>query len=238
MANLEYIKKSYLQTKVSNRRKMTFSIGIPILIAVALVGGVSTAPFVMFGLVFITVIAFAGGASDAGTKGEEIALAILSQLPDYYYIFNDLKVPNSNSGKGFTAIDYVVVGKSGIYVVEVKNINGRIVGGENDSNWTVHKVGRKGGAYSSSIRNPIKQVKGQVYALKQHLNAKGNNCWIQGVLLLTGQSGTNFSNTQFSVPCFSDGVIRSYICSQAPHDSEQLLEQSKCEIAWLAVGNA
>ena len=122
MANLEYIKKSYLQSKVNSRRKVTLFIGIPALIAVMVFGGSTVMPFILVGFIILMVATFSGGASDAGTRGEEAALAILSQLPDTYHIFNDVKIPNPNSGKGFTAIDYVVVGRNGVFVVEQQPI--------------------------------------------------------------------------------------------------------------------
>lgn len=56
---------------------------------------------------------------DKGIKGEATVYSYLRHLPDHYFTLNDVKLPN---GRG--NIDHIVLGPTGIFVIETKNING------------------------------------------------------------------------------------------------------------------
>ena len=70
------------------------------------------------------------GVEHAGAKGEMLALEKLSELPDDYHIFCGV---NKDLGKYITyrrrrdlksaQMDFVVVSKRGVVVIEVKNLN-------------------------------------------------------------------------------------------------------------------
>jgi len=53
----------------------------------------------------------------AGLKGESWAYHVLKTLPDTYTVIQDVKIP-----KMLSNIDYVVIGPTGIFSVEVKNV--------------------------------------------------------------------------------------------------------------------
>ncbi len=54
-----------------------------------------------------------------GIKGESIVRRYLNQLPEDYFIFNDVKFPGS-----YGNIDHVVIGSNGIFIIETKNFKG------------------------------------------------------------------------------------------------------------------
>lgn len=86
-------------------------------------------------------------------------------------------------------MDDVVVNRCGVFIIEVKDWNGRITGREEDYNWMQYKTTYKGQTYENVRKNPIKQVNGQIYALKEYLKENGVCVWVSGyVLMLKGNS--------------------------------------------------
>ncbi len=91
-----------------------------------------------------------------GARGEEIVAAWLAALPDGYHVFHDVDL----SGAG--SLDHLVVGPSGVFVIETKFWSG-----------TVTSDGRAllvDGAQPS--RSPVDQVLKEVRALKAFLALK------------------------------------------------------------------
>lgn len=128
-----------------------------------------------------------------GLEGENRALNLLNNLPSNYHVFNNITV--THEGKS-SELDLVIVGDRGIFVVEVKNHNGNIVGNEEERNWQQHKVGRKGGEYSKHLYNPTKQVGTHVFRLSKNLKKNGVHFWVQGAVF--------FSNPQVSIQVKTD----------------------------------
>ncbi|NMC58653.1 MAG: NERD domain-containing protein, partial [Candidatus Methanofastidiosa archaeon] len=54
-----------------------------------------------------------------GDEGEKLVSLYLEDLPGGYFVFNDVKIPG---GKG--NIDHLVIGPTGIFVIETKNYSG------------------------------------------------------------------------------------------------------------------
>ena len=76
--------------------------------------------------------------------------------------------------------DFVIVGENGVFLVECKNYNGTLVGDADNNEWTLEKIGQKGGEYSKQIRNPIKQVKRNIGILSKYFKMAGCPAWIEG----------------------------------------------------------
>jgi hypothetical protein len=119
-------------------------------------------PFVITILIAIIVLLVIGGPFLKGKKGELMVSMTLARLPkEHYRVFNDIILPTRY---GTTQIDHIVVSPFGIFVIETKNYNGWIYGGENSENWTQNIWGNK-----YTFRNPLKQNNGHVKALKSIL---------------------------------------------------------------------
>jgi Holliday junction resolvase-like predicted endonuclease len=114
----------------------------------------------------------------AGIKGEEEALSLVSKLGDDYHVFSNLKVEFENKE---SETDLIVVGKKGVFVIEVKNHNGTIIGDAEEKIWKQHKVGKRGGRYSADLYNPTKQVGTHVWRLSKSLREENMRTWVQGV---------------------------------------------------------
>lgn len=117
-----------------------------------------------------------------GAKGENLGLIEALNLPEGYHVFTNVTISYQNYSQ---ETDLIIVGTKGVYIVEVKNHNGKIIGDAEASQWMQHKIGRGGGRYSKKISNPVKQVKGQVYKLSKFLKEQGINVWVEGVILFT-----------------------------------------------------
>lgn len=97
----------------------------------------------------------------AGKQGEAVAAnAIVSILRDDDRMFTNVEV---SYGDMRTELDVVVVNKSGVFVIEVKNYSGCLSGSESDYEWEKHHTSRGGNTYVKTVKNPIRQIKRQVH---------------------------------------------------------------------------
>lgn len=91
-----------------------------------------------------------------GTMGERAAQrAVSSVLREGDHLFTNVCVEFDGRS---AELDLVVVNKYGVFIIEVKNYTGHIVGSENDGEWLKYKTTPAGMTYEKTVRNPIKQV--------------------------------------------------------------------------------
>lgn len=120
----------------------------------------------------------------AGLEGENVAVKRISEcLPKNYYIFQNVKV--SYEGKT-SEIDMVVVGKTGVYIIEVKNHKGTIVGRPDAQYWEQRKLG-DGTLQTKEFYSPIKQVGTHVYRLAKHLRENGIRVHVDSIVYFSNQ---------------------------------------------------
>lgn len=163
----------------------------------------------------------------AGINGENLANRCVSLLPDSYTAFRNLTV--TYDGKS-SELDIVVVGPTGIFVVETKALNGTICGDVNNSQWVQQKVGRGGTPYSKSFYSPIKQVNTHVYRLANNLRSGGIRTYVNAIVYFSNVE-TSFCLTGVSekTPVFNaqnNGAnqMLNYIVNR-----EKILTQQECE---------
>ena len=77
-------------------------------------------------------------------------------------------------------IDSLIINNNGIFIVEVKNYNGRLYGDIDDFEWTKEKISPGGNVFYKQVKNPIKQIKRQTYILSQFLKENNIRIWISG----------------------------------------------------------
>ena len=135
----------------------------------------------------------------AGRRGEAVATnAIKSVLRDGDLLFTNVEVPFDNRP---AELDNVIVNQYGVFIIEVKNYKGRLYGTEDDYEWKKYKDDEYGNTFEKNVKNPIKQVKRQIYILAKYLDYYGSRVWVDGyALLIHGnspvQSGYILSGTQ------------------------------------------
>jgi hypothetical protein len=159
-----------------------------------------------------------------GARGESMGLLEALQLPDDYHVFTNVKIAYQNYSQ---ETDLIIVGMKGVYIVEIKNHNGHIVGDAQDAEWTQYKVGRGGGKYSKKMANPVKQVKGQVYKLSKFLKEQGINVWVEGIVLFTNET-VHVKAHNSSVPILlPDNRLSHYIltCKNRQYLNKTLIQK-------------
>jgi hypothetical protein len=169
--------KSHVKSKVSYYTKITFLgviillmgiMGLVLLIRISgfilLTGILGLLQLSLLALLVITglIISRYGWSKrriwSRGAKGEKIVAKKLKKLPKKYTAIRDVKIPNLGGD-----IDHVVVGPTGIYVIETKNYKPTYIP---DEDCWYHTSGRK------SPQNPAKQVKLQASKLNDFLKNK------------------------------------------------------------------
>lgn len=229
MADTKNIKKNRLTAEANRPLKLSVIIGLPIV--TFLICLFPSCWFIFVGLFFIVLIIANGDANSdikrAGAEGEDVTLDILRGLPDSYTILNQIALPNKESRTGKTECDVIVVGPNGIFVIEVKNNNSKILGSETSRDWTVNKVGRGGTPYTKTIRNPIRQVKNQIWVLRSFL--KGYKFWIEGIVYLSNPVGCLEFNGTPSLKILQNGGLVEYLQNFRPQhpqrDTEKIIHR-------------
>lgn len=118
----------------------------------------------------------------AGRIGEQNAISVINSiLRNGDYLFSNVNFIYDNRP---VELDCVVLNKYGVFIIEVKNYIGHIVGEEDDYEWKKYKTTYSGNVYEKSVKNPIKQVKRQIYLLAKYLDYYGVNVWVKGYALL------------------------------------------------------
>ncbi|WP_456364031.1 nuclease-related domain-containing protein [Priestia aryabhattai] len=114
-----------------------------------------------------------------GLAGENRALKVVKNLPPDYTVFSNVTLSFEEQE---SETDLIVVGKKGVFLIEVKNHNGVITGKPDDKRWVQFKETKLGGKYANPFYNPTKQVKTHVYRLSGVLKEVGYSYWIQGMV--------------------------------------------------------
>ena len=122
--------------------------------------------WILIALAFVAVVILAI-LFPKGKRGEMSVAAILKRLPkEDYLVINDLLLRFRN---WTSQIDHVVVSLFGVFVIETKNYQGWISGGENSDKWTQNIYGHKYELY-----NPVQQNFSHVRAIRKCLGDDGS----------------------------------------------------------------
>ena len=138
---------------------------------------------------------------ESGMEGENLTSKSIATLPESYTAFRNLTI--SYKGKR-SEIDILVIGPAGIFVIETKNLHGKIRGNVNDLYWTQYKVGRRGTPYSKKFYNPVKQVNTHVSLITSYLKAQGIRAYITPMVYFANQNTVvDINETNEKTPVFS-----------------------------------
>ncbi|MGB9980520.1 nuclease-related domain-containing protein [Methanobacterium sp.] len=117
-----------------------------------------------------------GKSWNKGIKGEYYVAEYLDQLPKDYFVFNDVKFPGS-----YGNLDHIVLGPSGIYVIETKNYEGNFLVKGNELFY------KNGNRVKRAKGQPGIQVMVNSMSLKKFLENNGINMdsvWINSIVTL------------------------------------------------------
>ena len=120
-----------------------------------------------------------------GLIGENETADIISKLPNEYVAFQNLVIKFEDR---ISEMDLVVLGPTGIFIIETKNRNGIITGSFDSREWTQHKIGR-GGTH--------------IYRLAHYLKENGARVHINGVVYFSNPEATlNLVGEAADIPVF------------------------------------
>lgn len=113
----------------------------------------------------------------AGRMGERFATTIIQEIlrADDALLTN---VRISAEGKQ-TELDNIIINSNGVYIIEVKNWTGQLSGDEESYDW-IQTKSTYGNVYQKEVKNPIGQVKREIYILSKLLKENGLDVWIEG----------------------------------------------------------
>ena len=122
----------------------------------------------------------------AGRLGERFAYEVINEiLREDDVLLTNITVTADGKQAEF---DDVIINSTGVYIIEVKNYSGELIGDEDDYEWIKNKITPGGQFYQKTVKNPIKQVKRQVNVLSQYLQNNGINVWIKGYVFFVEQN--------------------------------------------------
>ena len=114
----------------------------------------------------------------AGRMGEKVAASLIKEvLTDDDTLLNNVHIIADGLE---TELDNLIINSYGVFIIEVKNYSGQLLGEEKDKDWLKIKTTPGGNSYSKTVRNPIGQVKRQEYILSRYLKQNGIHEWVKG----------------------------------------------------------
>ncbi|HEV7661941.1 MAG TPA: NERD domain-containing protein [Chloroflexota bacterium] len=173
-----------------------------------------------------------------GLSGErQVRLVLAHDLPDEYALINGLKLP-----RGAGDIDHLVVGPSGVFVLETKTMAGRVVC-EADGTWTRTRLGRRGMSYPAYIGNPAAQVQRNIFAVREAIRREvpslyaGAPLWIEGLVVFP-HPRTELDAVNSRVPAVKLEEVVTRICTHAPRRALQPREIDGIVAVLLSAGQS
>ena len=124
-----------------------------------------------------------------GAAGEKAIANRLDGLPEGYDLFNDVMFEH---GGTTTQIDHIVVSVYGIFVIETKNMHGRVYGSANAEYWSQYLPETRYRNKEYRFRNPFWQNEGHIKALRRVLG--DNGVPVHGVVVFPNETEFNVNN--------------------------------------------
>ena len=160
----------------------------------------------------------------AGAAGEEDAAALLSNLPDEYTVFR-------NAVAAGLEIDFIVVGPTGVFAIEVKAYSGTLLGDYSEQQWLKRKRSHMGNVYEKDVPNPLLQARRGAAALSRELLRRGERIYVNGAVYLAGGECT--AEITGDPPCerlFSHYDELLDFITENPHGISPRAEKNICGI--------
>lgn len=165
---------------------------------------------------------FESASERAGRHGEEIAAEIISRvLGEGDHLLTNTEI--TYDGRR-AEMDCIVVNKFGAFIFEVKNYSGQLVGDEDDYEWQKIKITDTGNMYAKQVKNPIRQLKRQVYLLAHYLQSHRIRVWVEGYVILLHQNSPVDSGYVISSLSDIDRAVHTEGKNRLrPKDMEQII---------------
>ena len=155
-----------------------------------------------------------------GFMGEFWVKQELFKLPkDEYIVLNDIMLEVDNQTY---QIDHIVLSNYGIFVIEMKNFLGLIIGEEHKSKWI--QITKKNKTY---FKNPIHQNYGHIKALEKILNLDYRS--FISIVCVSNQATLKVNSNSYVIQLdHLNNIIKKHKNIVLDVDIEQLKEKIKC----------
>lgn len=135
-------------------------------------------------------------AEHIGEHGERKVSSYLADLEcEEYQVFNDLLL---RDGKYTTQIDHIIISRYGVFVIETKNVHGKVYGSGNAEFWKQYLPDwgykRFGTTQEHQLRNPIWQNAGHIKSLRRLVF--DNDIPIYGIVVFPYETELNVTAEQ------------------------------------------
>jgi Nuclease-related domain/TadE-like protein len=150
-----------------------------------------------------------------GLSGERhVGQVLAAELPQEFALINGLALR-----RGAGDIDHLVVGPTGVFLLETKTMAGHIVC-DAGGTWHRTRVGRGGTPYDAYIGDPATQVQRNIFAVRQALRRRlpelfREPLWIEG-LVVFAHPETELDAEHSRVPAILLDQTSSRICGHVP----------------------
>lgn len=139
---------------------------------------------------------YSSQAEAIGDYGEKMVSLFLEDLDcEDYRVYNDLLVRNGNYT---TQVDHVVISRYGVFVLETKNVHGKVYGSGNAEFWKQYLPddGYKSYGFTQEhqLRNPIWQNDGHIKTLRRLVF--GNDVPVYGIVVFPSDTDINVTAEQ------------------------------------------
>ena len=146
------VKQSYLK---NNLLLATCAVAVVVCAAFAIFSYGISLVFVPFFIIMALKLKKQKGILRSGAEGEKRVLELLSRLPKDFYVITDVELVIRHKT---AQIDYIIIGPTGIFIIEAKNLKGTVSGNAKDEMLLKTKLLKDGSFDTKQIYNPLLQV--------------------------------------------------------------------------------
>jgi Ca2+/Na+ antiporter len=135
-------------------------------------------------------------------------------LPDDFTVIQNTVV-HYNGGQ--SEIDNIVIGKTGIFIIEVKTMKGKVYADYDAHDWKKVKTDKYGIEHEKEFYSPVKQVGTHVYRLAKTLRGMGIYTYVRAVVYFSDpDTDVIISGEEKDTPIFTYQTrdkMRDYLCN-------------------------
>lgn len=136
----------------------------------------------------------------AGIRGEKLTLELLKSLDSEHWIVTDKTITYKGQS---SELDFVVIGPSGLCIIESKHISGKVQADPEEKYWNRIKVSHSGVERTKNFYNPVKQVNTHLYRLKKILQEEGISVHLDSAVFFSDpETQVRLTNKQGETPVF------------------------------------
>jgi len=167
----------------------------------------------------------------AGVEGEAAVLKRLKGLTDDYLILNRVKLPDETLTNGQRELDFIVLGPTGLWVIEVKNTPGHVQVRPRERHWPLaRRVGCGSRPSWNAMANPVPQVRAQVEALERWLLKHGVDARARAVIVMAHPEVAVEAGDAAEVPVLVRDQVTTYLQNGATRPLESALTQELVQL--------